>query len=45
MPSEEHLEKDNTQLELEIETPYLDKSALATKIGLNSQNIKHDSYF
>ena len=47
MPSNEQLDKEYDQLELEVEveSPYLNKAAIEAKLGLNSQNIKHDSYF
>ena len=47
MPSNEQLDKedDSLELEVEVESPYLDKAAIEAKLGLNSQNIKHDSYF
>ena len=44
--SDEKIPTDTKEgLELEVQSPYLDKTALDTKIGLTSQNVKHDSYF
>ena len=46
MHSDEKIPTDTKEgLELEVQSPYLDKTALDTKIGLTSQNVKHDSYF
>ena len=48
MPSGELISQEDrvgSSLELEVESPYLDKAALNAKIGLQSQNVKHDSYF